>query len=751
MFPKFLRWLCLVTSLITLVLPATPLPVASATAPTLANPLLFVSHVPTPADAQTVVTTFGNHEASPYAAGRGGDLWIRYADGTLRNLTAAAGYGVATGFQGANAIAVRDPAVYWDGTKALFSMVVGAPLTPSATVPNYYWQLYEVSGFLNPTGPITITKVPNQPLTYNNLMPTYGTDDRIIFVSDQPRAGSAIYPLRDEYNMFTTNTGLWSLDPNTGDLFQIDTQPSGDFNPSIDSFGRLIFVRWDHLERDQQSDIDVILGGPCRYCTFNYANESITATSTMTNAEVFPEPRPQRTDLLAGTNLYGHHMNEFLPWTINEDGTGGETLNHIGRHELLEHVPPSFTNDPNLVHLYYTNTVRYNPNPITKFLQIREDPAHPGTYFGVDVLERTHGAGQVISMTAPPTTDADHIAVKYITHRATYYTNFTNTVNSTGHYRDPLPLVDGTLIAVHTVITGIDFNIGTASQPRSRFDFRLKTLALGGNGYWAADQTLTSGISKTLSYYITNTLVSYSGYLWELNPVEVVARARPARVNPPGIGAPESQMFAQAGVTPAELQAWLRQNNLALAVSRNVTTRDGADKQQPFRLQVGTTGTQTITGTGTLYHVSYIQFFQGDLLRGFTGGATMTVPVAGRRVLAQPLHDPSAMGANIPNPTGPAGSMVLGADGSMAAFVPARRPLTWQLTDAGGAAVVRERYWLTYQPGEMRVCTSCHGLNQVDQTGNAAPQNPPQALYELLMYWKSQQARLPLYLPYVRK
>ena len=38
----------------------------------------------------------------------------------------------------------------------------------------------------------------------------------------------------------------------------------------------------------------------------------------------------------------------------------------------------------------------------------------------------------------------------------------------------------------------------------------------------------------------------------------------------------------------------------------------------------------------------------------------------------------------------------------MAAFVPARRAMTWQLTDPAGAPVVRERYWLTFQPGEIR-------------------------------------------------
>lgn len=76
------------------------------------NPILFVTQIPIGFDFTTVGSVFGNHGPAPDAAGRGGDLCIRYPDGTLRNLTAAAGYGVASGFQGANSIEVRDPSVH---------------------------------------------------------------------------------------------------------------------------------------------------------------------------------------------------------------------------------------------------------------------------------------------------------------------------------------------------------------------------------------------------------------------------------------------------------------------------------------------------------------------------------------------------------------------------------------------------------------------------------------------------------------
>ena len=92
--------------------------------------------------------------------------------------------------------------------------------------------------------------------------------------------------------------------------------------------------------------------------------------------------------------------------------------------------------------------------------------------------------------------------------------------------------------------------------------------------------------------------------------------------------------------------------------------------------------------------------------------------------------------SNKPNPTGPPGSVAVASDGSVAAFVPARRALSWQLTDPQGTPVVRERYWVTFQPGEIRMCPSCHGPSSVDQAGHAPPENPPMALLTLLNDWK---------------
>ncbi|GIK55957.1 MAG: hypothetical protein HND44_14240 [Chloroflexi bacterium] len=690
--------------------------------PTTAYPILFVTQLPIAGDFTTIGSTFGNHKATMQSVGRGGDLWIRYPDGTLKNLTQAAGYGV-TGFQDDNAIAVRDPSVHWDGNKAIFSMVIGAPEIRYQWE-TYYWQLYEITGLgLNDT-PV-ITKVPNQPENFNNISPIYGTDDRIIFTSDRPRNGHMhLYPQLDEYESAPTNTGLWSLNPATGDLRLLNHAPSGDFTPTIDSDGRVLFTQWDHLQQDQQADADRDNPANPPYGSFNYSDESANATILNSRAEVFPEPR----EAVPGTNIVGHTINHFFPWTINQDGTDGEILLHLGRHELHSYIPNAISDDPNIVE-FYNQYPRTNPNSILNMFQIKEDPLSPGTFWGVDAPEfYTHAAGNIIRL-ATAGLNADQVVVEYAT----------DVDHGDGRYREPLPLSDGTLLAIHTDDSGYE----TGNGVNSSYEFRLKLLAPTGGGQWAASTPLTSGISKEISFWDPDNMVTFNGVLWELNPVEVRPRSRPT---PPTftLPAPEQQMFDQAGVSLAELQAFMAAHGLALVVSRDVTTRDDLDRQQPFNLRVPG-GAQTIGAPGQIYDVRYLQFFQGLQIRGYTWGGD--TPRDGRRLLAQP----DGSGYNPPN-TGPTGSVTLGSDGSMAAFVPAGRALTWQLTDPEGESVVRERYWLTFAPGEVRVCTSCHGLSDLDQAGHTAPTNPPQALLDLLEWWQTMQSLTPqAYLPAVMR
>ena len=347
--------------------------------PTLQYPVLFVTQVPEADDFSTIGSVFSNHEGQPNEAPRGGDLWIRYPSGVplLKNLTEAAGFGETAAFQGDDSIAVRDPAVHWDGTKALFSMVIGSP-EQQYQWGEYYWQIYEVTGprprRLHRSSP----RSPKQPVDYNNVSPIYGSDDRIIFVSDRPRNGARhLYPQHDEYESTASVSGLWSLDPTApsadGDLFLLEHSPSGSFDPIIDSVGRVIFTRWDHLQQDQQADADRASAPGTQYGTFDYADESAGAARLPLADEVFPEPRSSD---LAGPINNGHTINHFFPWMIEQDGTGEEVLNHLGRHEFHGYFNRSFNNDPNLTEFISANSGRFNPQRYFQHLAGRRGPSH---------------------------------------------------------------------------------------------------------------------------------------------------------------------------------------------------------------------------------------------------------------------------------------------------------------------------------------------------------------------------------------
>jgi hypothetical protein len=711
------------------------------------NSILFVTQVPVPADFASIASTFGNQQGSPASCGRGGDLYIRYPDGTLKNLTRAAGYG-QWGAQAPSGIAVRQPCVHWSGQKAVFSMVTGSPASVNDTT-TYYWQLYEITNFTSPAAVPVITKVPNQPTNFNNLAPIYGSDDRIIFTSDQPRNGERqLYPQLDEYEEQATVTGLWSLQPTNGDLFMINHTPSGAFSPLLDSAGRIVFVRWDHLQRDQQADTDWE-EGYITYGAFNWSDESSNSVPTTSLAEIFPEPRSVRTDLLAGTGLAGNSFNQFFPWAINQDGTDEETLNHIGRHEIGgSYASASFTNDPNIQDLYYYGG-NYNTNTIDNFLDVREDPEVQGLFYGIDAPEfATHGAGQIVSITGNTNLNAYYMLINYLTPRSTHeYASSTNTIppDDTGLYRNPLMTSDGYMIAAHTANTQAETDSDTADYPATNYpatsyDFRLKFLQFT-NGYYAPGALLTPGLTNQALYFDPDNYIIdlQTNLLWEFDPVEVMARTRPAPYSVP-VAAPELAAFAAANVDIGAFQNYLRIHELALIVSRDVTTRDHADHQQPFNLQIAGTGHQTLGAPGKIYDIAWLQLFQADQLRGLNYGDTNN-PGYGRRVLAQYLHDPAV--DNPVQPGFPIASVPLAADGSQATIVPARRAMSWQLIDTNGVGVVRERYWLTFAPGEIRTCTSCHGINEETQANGPVPTNTPLALIKLLGYWKTNNLVLP--------
>lgn len=684
------------------------------------HPILFATQVPVGGFGSNS-SVFGNHYAGIEQVPRGGDLVLRSPDGTLRFLTAEAGYG-NSGLQGANAIAVREPCVHWNGQKALFSMVVGSA-TQQYQLNTYRWQIYEVTG-LGVGQTAQIRKIANQP-NFNNVSPIYATDGRILFTSDRPITGAAHhYPQRDEYESAPIVSGIYSLDELSGDLKLLEHAPSGATSLSLDSFGRVIFTKWDHLQRDQQADA---ASTAAAYGAFTYASEAANAakTTSLVGAEVFPEARTTA-DPGYDPLLQTHSFNHFFPWEMNQDGTAEETLNHVGRHELGgSYTEGSFKNDANLT--YYTSpNLHANQLYITGsagLFHFREDPTVPGNFFTTYSQEfGTASGGTLMRLTAAPNINPEDMVLTAITPTSAN----AQVPQQTGYFRNPLPLSDGTLIAAHTAATDYITNLGTTQAPNWSYSFRLKKLTQNGQ-FWAPSANLTAGIVKNVSWWTPDVQATYNGPLWEVDPVEVVVRPVPTP-REEQLPAIEAGVFAAEGVDVAAFKAYLEQNNLALIVSRNVTQRDRSDKQQPFNLKVPG-GVQSIGTGGTVYDVSHLQIFQADALRGYGG---IDTPNGGRRLLARTMHEPGvsqAAGA-------PAGSVTIAPDGSMAALVPARRALTWQLTDPNGKGVVRERNWISFQSGEIRVCANCHGINKLSQTGSGAPQNEPVALHDLLAAWK---------------
>jgi hypothetical protein len=693
--------------------------VNQAAAPPAAWPILFATQVPPATDQAARLSAFANHMTAIGEAPRGGDLMLRYPDGALRNLTREAGLG-SDGEQGPSAIAVREPSVDWDGARAVFSMLVGAPQGPHDKA-RAFWQMYEVTGLARGQT-ARIARVAGQPADANNVSPLYATDGRILFTSDRPRSGAAhLYPQLDEYEATPTTTGIWSLDRRSGQLRILNHTPSGAFGPFIDSYGRVVFTRWDHLQQDQlaQRDRDAAGNGVALpFNSWNYAGEAAGAVPLPTRAEVFPESRAGSRGKYGAVSAFTN--NFFTAWQMNEDGSGEETLNHVGQHELaFGYLTPSFRDDPNLSNRT-VDSLHANRTSIRReggLFQLSEDPRRPGSYLATAARDRdTFGTGQLVRLAGSPGLNGEQMTVTALT------PGDPADALPGGRFRNALALADGTLVASYAP------DLRAPGPGELLSSLRLVRLERdGASGLYWAGMRLTSGIRKQLSWWTPSGRKTWSGELWELEAAEVRPRVRPARAQA-GLEAPERAVLREEQVAEDELRAWLVRNDLALIVTRDQTSRDRADLQQPFNLTVpgGVRTVATRSPGGKVYEIAHFQLFEGEQVRAYRGRA-------GRRVIAQPL----TAAPNPANPGGPAGSVRIAADGSTAAFVPARRALSWQSTDPAGEPVVRERNWVTFQAGEMRVCASCHGVNTRDQAGRFAPQNKPEALRELLAWWKN--------------
>src|SRR5690606_38708156 len=124
-------------------------------------------------------------------------------------------------------------------------------------------------------------------------------------------------------------------------------------------------------------------------------------------------------------------------------------------------------------------------------------PTTPGRYFAIDAPEfYTHASGQIVAINGSPTTNPDDMLVVYRTPRSTtgIYEG-TPPADFTGHYRNPLPLSDGQMVAAWVAEPRGAGNLGTRPFPNPRYKFRLYSLMADGP-YQRTDPNgaLTNGI-----------------------------------------------------------------------------------------------------------------------------------------------------------------------------------------------------------------------------------------------------------------
>lgn len=716
-------------------------------------PIVFVTYVPV-VNMQSQLNTFGNHGTSILDSIPGGDLYIRYPDGHLKNITESAGYGIPSEEiqEGSKPISVRQPTVHWSGKKVIFSMLLGGPKERFDRAQERRWQIYEAVG-LGRNEVISIRKLPYQPTKYNNFSAVYGSNDDIFFVSDAPLYGMKhTYPQLDEYESTPTNTGIWKIDMKTKKYSMIQHAPSGSFDLYVDSFGRIIFTKWDHLKRDQQADADRYENG--KYRAFDFSDEGPKALRTSFPEfdeagklvadkngvlyELFPEARSLK-DPTKDPNESINNLNQFFIWQIYEDGSKEETINHIGRHEFGgSYMPPVFLDDPNLSELFQNfsanSKMRKTISGNAGFFQIKEDINQPGTYLGTYAQEfGREAAGRIIEFTLPPGKNPEDVVMKD-------YTNETlddypekilyKAPTMTGLYRNPVRLSDNSIIVSHTPEHRLNAEESTHSgTTRPRYIFQLKKLRPNPSGTdMIAADPLTTGIIKHVRWWTDAEVPKeYLGPLSEVDPVELRPRPRPS----PQLMSThpiEKSVLDEEAVDEEKLKKWMKKEKLALVVARNVTLRDRADVSQPYNLSIPG-GVSNAPTSGKIYDISKMQFMQGELTRSYE-------EQVGRRVYSRPIRN-GLTHPNIERFYTDKGSVELGLDGSMAAFVPAGRAISWQLLDPLGKPVVRERTWVSFAPGEIRTCSGCHGINT--STLNNLPESTqkPEALRNLIKNWKS--------------
>ena len=586
---------------------------------------------------------------------------------------------------------------------------------------------------------------PNQPANFNNVTPIYATDGRILFTSDRPRERRARTSTRSSTSTSRRRRRRASgaSTPATGDLTLLEHSPSRRLLARRSTaFGRVIFTRWDHLQRDQQADADPV-DAPPTYGAFTYASEAANAATTPSARRRRGVPRAARRH----APTCWPRTSRAQRSTTSSRGRSTRTAPRTRRSTTSAATSSRSYFERQLQRRRQSRRVRLRPqrpvrthNP-TRAPQHAPDPREPvgprRATTAIDAPEfDTHAAGQVLGIAGAPTPqrrrDRRHLGdpPRHRQLRRHAERRPATPASTATRCRSPRRDADRRArgrAAAPTPPRDARRRRTSARRTHARLALRLPHARArqptGGTGrlrQHGATLDARRSPRRSGSGIPTTWSPTPTAPLWELDPVEV--RPRPA---PPATGAAAARAGA-GGVRRSRRRprrvprSYLEERDLALIVSRDVTTRDHADRQQPFNLRVPGGRADGRRPGGT------------DLRRRRTCSSSRATRCAASaaRLDPRPAGACSRSRMHDPRPTtrrrrGPPGSVTLALDGSMAALVPAA-----PRADLAAHRRLRRRRWCASATGSpsspARSASAPRATaSATDQAGAPQPTNPP--------------------------
>ena len=250
--------------------------------------------------------------------------------------------------------------------------------------------------------------------------------------------------------------------------------------------------------------------------------------------------------------------------------------------------------------------------------------------------------------------------------------------------------------------------------------FPPRPLVSGTPDWTPGARLIPNGISKSISYWDNQSYrqLSYSGPLWELDPVEVRARPRPPRHQQSAAGDRDAD--------PARRARRRRGDRSPARLPRRA--QPGADRQpQRHPPRRPAAGLQPARSPAARRRPSPRARRRSrsptcSSSRATSSAATRSSTRAGGR--SRSCCTTACCRRSAARRRAACGWPRTAASRRWcrpAARSPGSSPT------ADGTPVVRERYWVTFAAGEMRVCTNCHGVNTHRRRARPAGADQPAA------------------------